>query len=100
MQANDEKKVLDARKKNQNEEVQLIEDLKMILQTPQGFRFFKWFFTEGNLTAVSMTGNSWTFFKEGHRNFAKHVHNLVVDADCDVASKILHEILLEQRGKE
>jgi hypothetical protein len=47
-----------------------LEDIRTILDTPAGVRFFTRFFKAGKIFSTSMTGNSWTFFNEGGRNLA------------------------------
>jgi len=42
-----------------------------------------------------MTGNSWTFFHEGHRNFTKIVYNEICQANAKAAAEILFEVTEE-----
>lgn len=95
--AADEKKLKSARTKGQLENEEAIDDLKRIIRTPEGFRFFKKFFREGKLADISMTGNSWTFFNEGHRNFAKMVFSELSEADPKRAAQIFSELLIEAK---
>lgn len=73
----------------------LMEDYRKLLRTPEGRRFFKHFFKIGKLTDISMTGNSWTFFHEGHRNFTKIVYNEICQANAKAAAEILFEVTEE-----
>lgn len=57
-----------------------LEDVRWLLQTPQGRRFFKRLFTEGRVFQTTFTGNSNTFFLEGHRNLALRFFGDVVEA--------------------
>ena len=50
--------------------LQELEDIKWILSDPRGMRFWKRFFILSKVFSTSMTGNSWTFFNEGQRNFS------------------------------
>ncbi len=46
-----------------------LEDIKAILSTPEGVRFFKRLLDEGKMFTTAMTGNSFTFHNEGKRDF-------------------------------
>lgn len=67
--ASDEQKVKDADKKNKNERDTELADIKDILSRPSGTRFFKRLLKEGHMFSTTFTGNSQSFFLEGHRNF-------------------------------
>jgi len=49
---------------------QELDDIKSILRLPGGIRFFRRLFEKGRLFSTSFTGNSHTFYYEGHRNLA------------------------------
>lgn len=68
--AADERKVKDREKKSKNQRDQEIEDIRDILSRPSGVRFFKRLMLKGQMFRTTFTGNSHTFFLEGHRNFA------------------------------
>lgn len=54
-----------------------LNDLKKILATDEGLRFFKRFFDQGKMFATTFTGNSHGMFLEGHRNLAlKFFHDI------------------------
>jgi hypothetical protein len=57
-----------------------LEDIRWLLNTQQGHRFFKRLFTEGRVFQTTFTGNSNTFFLEGHRNLALRFFGDVVEA--------------------
>lgn len=67
--ASDAKQVQDREKKSENERKQELEDIKFIISTPAGMRFFKRMMLKGHMFSTTFTGNSHTFFLEGHRNF-------------------------------
>ena len=67
--AADENKARDLKNQENNDRIQQIEDIAAILKTAEGVRFFKRLFDEGHLFHSTMTGNSWTFYKEGARDY-------------------------------
>jgi hypothetical protein len=52
-----------------------LEDLRLILETPEGTRFFRRFFDDGKMFNSAMTGNSWTYHNEGKRDFVLQYFN-------------------------
>lgn len=68
--AADERQVRDREKKSKSERDQELEDIKDIISRPSGLRFFKRMMKMGQMFSTTFTGNSQTFFLEGHRNFA------------------------------
>lgn len=60
-----EQKHLSAEKVKRNQE---LSDLRILLNTEQGLRFFKRFFDEGRMFSSCMSGNSWTFYNCGQRD--------------------------------
>jgi len=85
-------------KRKELEEIKRLErldDLKKILSTPEGVRFFKRFFDEGQMFSTSMTGNSWTFFKEGQRNFVLSFFKDI----CHAAPEKIPELIVRE-GKD
>lgn len=93
--SSDEYLVNAQRKRIENEQDLLNEDYKAILKTNEGYRFFKHFLREGNILKISMTGNSMTFFNEGHRNFAIIIYNELCRANPKKAADILTELNME-----
>lgn len=78
--AADEEQVRKREKKNKNEREQELEDIKDILSRPSGLRFFKRMMRKGQMFNTTFTGNSQTFFLEGHRNFALEYFGDVCEA--------------------
>ena len=93
--ASDGDKVKDKQQKIKNETNQLKEDYRTILATPAGKRFFKHFLKEGKLLNMNMTGNSWTFWNEGHTNLAKVIWSNMVKASPEEAMEVFRELSLE-----
>lgn len=78
--AADEQQVRDREKKTENERKQELEDIKEILARPSGMRFFRRMMRKGQMFNSTFTGNSHTFFLEGHRNFVLEYFGDVCEA--------------------
>lgn len=78
--ASDEQIVKDKEKDLKNNRTQQIEDIKYLLNTDSGVRFFQRFFEDGHVFRTSMTGNSYTYFQEGERNLALRYFGDIVEA--------------------
>lgn len=87
--AADEKQVQNLSKKAKNEREQELEDIKEILSKPSGIRFFKRMMIKGQMFKTTFTGNSHTFFLEGHRNFVLEYFGDV----CEVCPEKVHELV-------
>lgn len=87
--ASDEKQVQDQEKKNKNERDQELEDVKDILSRPSGIRFFKRMMKKGQMFKTTFTGNSHTFFLEGHRNFALEYFGDVCEASPEKVAQLV-----------
>lgn len=94
--AADEKAVKSCVTKEQLERLQELEDLKVILATAAGVRFFKRFFEEGRLFHTTFTGNSYTFFNEGARAFALKYFSDV----CEAAPERLTELIVQNTEED
>lgn len=68
-----------------------LEDIKKILETEEGKRYFKRFFKMGYLFTTTFTGNSQGFFLEGHRNLALKVFNEICEASPQSIPKLIIE---------
>ena len=90
-----EESVQDKQEELDLERQQELSDLKEILNTKPGIRFFQRFFDRGRIFDSSFTGNSHTFFNEGHRNFAL----LFLGDITEAAPEKLPELLIK-KGKE
>ena len=93
--AADEGTVKDKQETLDLERQQELSDLKEILNTKPGLRFFQRFFEKGRIFDSSFTGNSHTFFNEGHRNFAL----LFLGDITEAAPEKLPQLLIK-KGKE
>lgn len=72
-----------------------LDDLKFLLSTPQGIRFFKRFFDEGSMFKTTFTGNSQGMFLEGHRNLAlKFFHDI-----CQACPQKIPELIMREIGQ-
>lgn len=91
--AADEKQVSEQEKKNENARKQELEDLRDILRTHQGVRFFRRLVADSRIFHSSFTGNSQTFYNEGWRAFGLKLLADVMEA----APNRLIEILIEKK---
>lgn len=66
-----------------------IEDLRVLLNTPQGIRFFRRLLKEGRIFTTSFTGNSNTFFLEGQRNLALKFFEDICTAAPDKVAELM-----------
>lgn len=98
--ASDEQQVKDLEQEAQNARNQELEDIKTILDTPHGVRFFKRLFDIGCMFQTTFTGNSNSFFKEGHRNFALMFFNDVCEACPNKISELLVKKIAEKKAEE
>ena len=87
--ASNENDVSESEKEAKLERTQEIEDLKRILKTPHGIRFFQRFLIEGKVFNSTFTGNSNTFFLEGKRSLALKVFNDICEASPDKIAEIM-----------
>lgn len=69
-----------------------LEDIRCILKTKEGLRFFKRLFDEGKMFSTSMTGNSYTYYNEGQRNFVLKFFNDV----CVASPETIPELILRK----
>lgn len=83
----------DQTEKNKLIRAQELEDIRALLQLPEGIRFFKRLFTLARIWSTTFTGNSQTFFLEGQRNLGLIIYSDVAEASPE---KIL-SIILEGR---
>ena len=88
----DETKLKDIEQKRKNRRDQELEDIKQILDTPQGVRFFRRLFSTGSMFSTTFTGNSKTFFLEGQRNIALRFFNDV----CEAAPEKISDVIIEE----
>ena len=87
--ASDEDQVKDIEQKAGLERKQELEDIKAILKTAAGIRFFQRFMEEGKVFNSTFTGNSNTFFLEGKRSLALKVFNDICEADSSKIARIM-----------
>ena len=82
-------------KKAEDERKQELEDIKFLLNRPSGIRFFKRLMEKGSVFGTSFTGNSHTYFNEGHRNLALIFFNDI----CEAAPEKVREIIIKKQEK-
>lgn len=91
MNAADPKQVQDAKNWAKNRRDQELNDLRAIVATNEGRRFFKRMFALGHMEDDPFTGNSVTYFNLGLRKFALKYWNDVKEADVAAFVKIITE---------
>ena len=90
--AADEKQVEAQAKRDENRRKQELIDIKDMLETPAGKRFFRRLMKDGLVFQTTFTGNSQGYFLEGHRNLAlKYLHDVVEAAPNMVAELMRSE---------
>lgn len=71
---------------------QRLDDIREILKLPAGKRFFKRFFDDGMVFRTTFTGNSHTFFNEGHRNLAlRYLHDVAEASPESIPGLIIND---------
>jgi hypothetical protein len=96
--AANENDVRKAKEKAKVDRAQELEDIRAILRLPAGagVRFFRRMFDKGKVFHTTFTGNSQTFFLEGHRNLA-----LIFFADlCEAEPGSIHKVILKENFEE
>lgn len=62
-------------------QMQIKSDVKSILATPEGIRFFRFLINKGHVFKTTFTGNAGTYFNEGARNLVNEVLTYVTNQD-------------------
>lgn len=78
-------------KKTEDQRKQELEDIKFILGSKPGKRFFKRLFADSKLFHTTFTGNSNGFFLEGQRNLGLMYFQDVVEAAPGMLSNLILE---------
>ncbi len=94
--AADENQVKVKTERRKNERELELEDIKEILtmKTGAGIRFFRRLMEEGSIFSTTFTGNSQTFFLEGHRNLALKFFTDV----CEAAPNLIPKIMIKDEN--
>lgn len=66
-----------------------LKDLRLILETPEGVRFFKRFFDEAKMFQTCFTGNSTTYHNEGRRDLGLKFFSDCVEACPEKISELI-----------
>lgn len=91
--AADEASVSKKEQDRKNERDQELDDIKEVLAMPAGMRFMRRLMVEGKVFQTTFTGNSQTFFLEGHRNLA-----LKFFADvCEACPNRVPDLIMERK---
>lgn len=73
----------------------LLQSISNLMETPDGKTFMWWLFDQTHYFQPSMTGNSWTYFREGERN----IGNKILEKLLTVRPGAIQE-LIEHRNKQ
>lgn len=92
--ASDEKQVKEAKRKEKDVRAQELEDIKFVLSSPQGRRFYWRYLSKCGMFTTSFTGNSGTYFKEGERNVGLRLY-----ADMMAASPDSYLLMIKENKK-
>lgn len=87
--AADESLSTEASQRYKSSREQELEDIKTILADPSGVRLFRRMFDTGKIFETTFTGNSNTFFLEGHRNLALMFFNDICLAAPNIIPKLM-----------
>lgn len=89
--------IAEKREKDRVARLQLLADVKEILNTPAGMRFFKWLLDKAYVFKTTFTGNSRSYFLEGHRNLGLMVFELLMNVAPEKLAK-LAELTKDKEG--
>ena len=96
MNSSDPKALAEKREQDKVAQLQLLADVKAVLSTPAGMRFFKWLLDKAYVFKTTFTGNSKSYFLEGHRNLGLMIFHLLMK----VAPEKLAELAELTKDKE
>jgi hypothetical protein len=78
----------------------LMDDLRAILQMPEGFRFMAWFLDRLALFNEAFTGNSMTYYILGRQSAARILLGKIGMADQEAGAKLLmHGFEIQEKAK-
>lgn len=75
--------------KQRMERDQELEDVRRLLHTPEGFRFFRRLISKTMLFQTTFTGNSTSYLYEGKRAVGLEIWFDIVESSPDLVAKIL-----------
>jgi hypothetical protein len=73
-----------------------LDDVRRIVKTPEGLRFFRRLLDIGKVFQTTFTGNSNTYFLEGHRNLALKF----LDDIAEAAPECIPELMKKQENED
>ncbi len=83
VKAVERQKLLDQRMRAQQ-----LRDIKEIINTPSGLRFFRRMIANGRVLSTTFTGNSQSYFLEGARNLVNLYLADVVEVEPDALARL------------
>lgn len=96
--AGDPVSVMDEEQKNKNTRDQELLDIKEIISTPGGMRFFTRLMVKGSIFSTTFRGNSWSFFYEGGRDLVLNFFGDIVEAAPEKVAELM--VKSSSDGKE
>lgn len=87
--ASDPKQVKSKAEAATRERKQELEDIRYLIKTPAGLRYFRRLLARGSVFTTTFTGNSRTFFNEGARNLALSILADVSEAAPDMIAGLM-----------
>lgn len=85
----EERQEQERREKEKLERKQQLNDIRRIIQTPEGMRFFRRLLESGKMFTSSFTGNSTTYLNEGRRSIALEFWADIVESSPDYMMALL-----------
>ena len=99
--ASDSVAVMDAAQKVKNERQQELADIKDLIARPEGMRFFRRLMEAGYIFRTTFTGNSQSYFLEGHRNLVLRIFSDIVEAaPGKIADLMVREETVDEEEEE
>jgi hypothetical protein len=98
--ASDPKQVKDRADKANRDRKQELEDVRYLVKTPAGKRYFRKILERGSVFTTTFTGNSRTFFNEGMRNLALGILADVSEAAPEAITELMIRNDTEEEEKE
>lgn len=98
--AADPKQVAEKEQRANRARKQVLDDVRYLIKTPPGMRYFRGLLERGSVFQTTFTGNSHTFFKEGMRNLALSVLADVSEAAPEEIVNLMVRSDTEEEEKE
>ena len=98
--ASDPKQVKDKADAALRARKQELDDVRYLIKTPAGLRYFRKLLGRGSVFTTTFTGNSRTFFNEGARNLALGILADVSEAAPEAIADLMVRADTEKEEKE